>query len=176
MSLSQGNVQTAKVQDHSHMNKLIRQSKRDSNFTIWILAIPMQHVAFGSFSDASCGIRADGSSQGGQLHFVCDASLFDDHNARMSLVDWKSWSLKRVCRSSLSAESQAAADTADTLNFVRLFAADFMMWQGVDLRITNEVLRIIPKSIMVTDCKSLYDALARSESQGLDLFRKSGPL
>ena len=47
-----------------------------------------------------------------------------------------------------------------------------MMWKGIDLRKADEVLNIIPKSIMVTDCKSLYDALARSVSQGLGLAEK----
>ena len=93
-------------------------------------------------------------------------------NSPMSLMDWKSWALKRVCRSSLSAESQAAADTVDTLNFVRLFAADFLLAPGVDLRKTDKILTLVPESIIVTDRKSLYDALARSESQGLGLAEK----
>ena len=90
----------------------------------------------------------------------------------MGLMDWKSWSLKRICRSSLSAESQSAADTVDTLNFVRLFAADCIFAPGVDLRKTDTALKLLPESIVVTDCKSLYDALARSESQGLGLQEK----
>ena len=58
------------------------------------------------------------------------------------------------------------------LNFIRLFAADFLLAPGVDLRQTDKVLQTIPEAIMVTDCKSLYDALARSESQGLGLSEK----
>ena len=91
----------------------------------------------------------------------------------MSLLDWKSWALKRVCRSSLSAESQAAADTVDVLNFIRLFAADFLLMQGVDLRKTDEILALLSQPIMVTDCKRFHDALARSEHQGLGLSEKS---
>ena len=90
----------------------------------------------------------------------------------MNLIDWKSWVLKRVCRSSLSVGSQAASDTVDYLNFVRLFAAVFLFNVGVDLPQTDKILSMLPTSIMVTDCKSLYDALARSESQGLGLSGK----
>ena len=54
----------------------------------------------------------------------------------------------------------------------RLFAADLLEPIGVDLRKTDQVLAMLPTSIMVTDCKSLYDALARSESQGLGLSEK----
>ena len=42
----------------------------------------------------------------------------------------------------------------------------------MDLRKTDQVRSLIPKGIMVPDCKSLYDALARSESQGLGLSEK----
>ena len=87
-------------------------------------------------------------------------------------MDWKSWALKRACRSSLSAESQASAGTVDTLNYIRLLATDFLMAAGMDLRQTDKLLSLVPKSIMITDCKSLYDALARSESQGLGLAEK----
>ena len=142
---------TAKVQDHQHMNKLIRQAKRDADYSLWIHAIPMNRLAFGSFSDASWGISPDGSSQGGMLIFASDSGLFQGQTANLSLMDWKSWALKRKCRSSLSAESQAAADTIDVLNFVRLFAADLLVPIGVDLRRTDEILSMLPSSILVTD-------------------------
>ena len=46
------------------------------------------------------------------------------------------------------------------------------MWKGIDLRKADEFLQLIPKAIMVADCESFYDALARSESQGLGLSEK----
>ena len=46
------------------------------------------------------------------------------------------------------------------------------MHDGCDLRKADTVLSMLPEAIMVTDCKSLYDALARSESQGLGLSEK----
>ena len=46
------------------------------------------------------------------------------------------------------------------------------MPKGVHLRKVDVALSIIPRSILVTDCKSLFDALARSESQGLGLAEK----
>ena len=40
---------------------------------------------------------------------------------KYNLIDWSSWKLARVARSSLSAESQATAEAADALLFTCLF-------------------------------------------------------
>eukprot|EP00974_Lingulodinium_polyedra_P083683 8102514-Lingulodinium_polyedra.AAC.1 len=46
------------------------------------------------------------------------------------MIDWKSWKLKRVCRSSLSVECQAMVESLDSLNFVRFFCGS---WLGAAL-------------------------------------------
>ena len=88
----------------------------------------------------------------------------------LGIIEWKSWKLTRKCRSSLSAESQAMADSVDMLNFCRLFFADFLHPQGIDLRRPDEVLKLLPEAIAITDCKSLYGALEKNESLGLGLI------
>ena len=40
------------------------------------------------------------------------------------------------------------------------------------MRRPDEVLRLLPKSCAITDCKSLYDALEKNESLGLGLSEK----
>ena len=80
----------------------------------------------------------------------------------MGVIEWKSWKLTRKCRSSLAAESQAMADSADMLNFVRLFFAYCLQPVGIDLRRPDEVLKLLPESCTITDCKRLYDALERT--------------
>ena len=65
------------------------------------------------------------------------------------------------------------ADSVDMLNFVRLFFADFLLPEGIDLRRPDEVLRPQPESYTVTGCKSLYDALEKNESLERD-FQKNG--
>ena len=65
------------------------------------------------------------------------------------------------------------ADAVDALNFARLFFADFLLHQGIDLRRVGEVLeKYVPQAQVITDCKSLYDALERSESLTLGLAEK----
>ena len=88
--------------------------------------------------------------------------LHKGEEAPIGIIDWKSWKLTRKCRSSLSAESQAMADSVDMLNFVRLFFADLIHAKGVDLRRPDEILQLLPESYAITDCKSLYDALEKA--------------
>ena len=87
-------------------------------------------------------------------------------------MDWKSWKVKRKVRSSLAAESQALADAVDNLNYMRLFFAECIVDYTLDLRQADRVLSTLPKAHVITDCKSLYDALEKSESAGLGLQEK----
>ena len=62
-------------------------------------------------------------------------ALHKGQEAPVGVIDWKSWNLTRKCCSSLSAESQAMADSVDMLNFVRLFIfiAGWLHPTGIDL-------------------------------------------
>ena len=95
-----------------------------------------------------------------------------EKEASISIMDWKSWNLKRKVRSSLAAESQALADAVDSLNYLRLFLAECLVADSIDLRQADRVLSMLPNAHVITDCKSLYDALGKSESAGLGLSEK----
>ena len=71
-----------------------------------------------ALSDAAWGTREDGSSQGGYLILAVPPKMFDGESAEYAFLDWKSWKLDRVSRSSLNAETQAAAPAVDVLSFV----------------------------------------------------------
>ena len=132
----------------------------------------MDQLNFGIFSDAAWGVRPDGSSQGGYLIYATSHALHKGQEAPVGVIEWNSWKLSRKCRSSLSAESQAMADSVDMLNFVRLLFADCLHKDGIYLCRPDEVLRLLPESCAITDCKSLFDALEKSESLGLGLSEK----
>ena len=61
------------------------------------------------------------------------------------------------------------ADSVDMLNFVRLFFADLIQKESIDLRRPDEAFKLLPESAAITDCKSSHDALEKSESRGLGL-------
>ena len=88
----------------------------------------------GTFTDAAWAVRPDGSSQGGYPLSCADKDLLDGKEASVSIMDWKSWKLKRKVRSSLAAESQALADAVDNLNYLRLFLAECLISDIIDLR------------------------------------------
>ena len=172
VSLSASETANPTVASLQKANKLIRQAQRDDTLPIHIHATPMDQLNFGVFSDAAWAVRPDGSSQGGYLVYATSHALHRGEENPLGIIDWKSWKLTRKCRSSLAAESQATADSVDILNFCRLFFADFLHPEGVDLRRPDEVYQLLPEAIAITDCKSLYDALEKNESLGLGLSEK----
>ena len=125
-------------------------------------------VTFVAFSDASFGCRTDLSSQGGFIllmvnHTVADSSAGASIQGHYNVIDWRSWKLARVARSTLSAESQAASEAADAM----LFASTFWNllwkpWLPLD-SLTTARCQHNPK--LVIDAKALYDLLARPQVQ-----------
>ena len=51
-------------------------------------------------------------------------------------------------------------------------SADLTHAEGIDLRRPDEVCKLLPEAVAITDCKSLYDALEKNESLGLGLSEK----
>ena len=66
-----------------------------------------------AFNDDGRASRSDGGSQSGYVITACHIDLTTGKEATVSLVDWKSWRLKRVGSSSLSAECKSMAETLD---------------------------------------------------------------
>ena len=65
------------------------------------------------------------------------------------------------------------ADSVDMINFVRLFFADCLHLDGIDLRRPDEILKLLPEACDITDCKSLYDALETERIIGARTIRKA---
>ena len=142
VSLSASETANPTIESLQTANKIIRQAQRDDALPIHIHAIPLDQLNFGVFSDAAWGVRPDGSSQGGYLVYASSHALHKGEEAPVGIIEWKSWKLSRKCRSSLSAESQAMADSIDILNFIRLLFADCLHPEGIDLRQPDRVLQL----------------------------------
>ena len=86
-------------------------------------------------------------------------------------MDWKSYKCKRVVRSSLVGETQANVETLDMLEFITVFYALFLdPWKS--LSDAESIFEKRHKSPVITDAKSLYDALERSESSTRNLTER----
>ena len=92
--------------------------------------------------------------------------------APMCLADWESWTLKRICRSSLATEAQSRSDVLDALEFELLFLLEVKSSSG--LGTADFVDRALQQSLVffVTDFKCLYDELERIETSGLNSTEK----
>ena len=93
-----------------------------------------------SYCDASYGNLPDGSSQGGYIIFLAD------ERGSVSPICWSSRKLRRVCRSTVAAETMAMLD-----------AIDACIWLS---HIISEVVDCDMGSIKVTtDNMSLYESV-----------------
>ena len=120
-------------------------------------------MTFVAFSDASFACRNDLSSQGGFLLLMVNKDVANGEEGHYNVIDWRSWKLARVARSTLSAESQAASEAADALLFTNTFwSLLWRPWQPLD-RVETARLAHSPK--LVVDAKALYDMLIRTEVQ-----------
>ena len=105
--------------------------------------------------DASHAAREDHTSQQGHLAILVVEEVFEQETP-YHVVDWRSYKLPRVARSSLSAEAQAAGGASDSPEYIcRFWSIIFDPRPKLRERL-QESSPLRPT--MVTDAKALYDA------------------
>ena len=117
-------------------------------------------------SDASWGIRREGHSQGGYLLMLATKEILDGQATNYIILDWQSFRLPRVSRSSLNAESQ----------HVLLRWTVWNMIQGclnADYTLQSPGKWVINKPALVVDAKALYDSI-RAEVPQLSGDKRTG--
>ena len=173
ISILQASSSSPAIQDLLTANKVLRYAKevvQSFALTLRKHGSCLEELRFGAYTDASWSVRPDGSSQGGYLIFAASESeLMSEKPIALTIIDWQSRKLTRMCRSSLSAEPQAASAAVDELERLKVFAAA-MVNPLIDISI-NETMAMFGESPLITDAKSLYDA-AQSVSSGLRLSEK----
>ena len=169
ISLMAGQVSGGTVSTLEEANKALRFAKYNADISLEYrhLGAP-EDTAFVAFSDASFASRSDLSSQGGFILLmvhkdVANGAPGQGISGHYNVLDWRSWKLARVCRSTLAAESQAASEAADSLLFTTTFWN--LIWKPWlpldDLR----TARSPTKPRLIIDAKALYDLLARPQIQ-----------
>ena len=94
--------------------------------------------------------------------------VMSDRSFELTVIDWASRRLTRVYCSSLSAETQAAANAVDDLEWARA-VWHLILWPfGNPL---NEFAEDGAETFAITDAKSLYDA-SSSMNSGLKLSER----
>ena len=142
------------VQDLLKLNKVIRAAKVIES-KIKIRSIPVEHLRFMGVHDAAHANLEGGASQQGHLVLAVRASI-TNCRVPVSVLSWQSKKIKRVVRSSLAAETCSMSTCQEHLDWMRT------MWEQMtrgDFVLENyEQFLTARPSILVTDCKSLYDA------------------
>ena len=159
-SLLQAAVSNPTVMDLNEANKGLRFLKDvGKEFKMKIHRRgELKDLRFGVYADAAWAVRPDSTSQGGYLIFLAAQDELDEGRAmKISLVDWSSKKLSRVCRSSLSAEAQSAAAAIDALEWTKLFWT-LMIWPNADYS-QDAMLEKSGESPVLTDAKALYDSV-----------------
>ena len=159
-----GQVTTATTNTLKEANKILRFAKQHSDASLQFQKLGERaDVTFTAYCDAAFACRHDNTSQGGYLILMTHKSIKDGAAVPYCLVDWRSWKLPRVARSSLSAEAQAASETADAMMY------NITFWQLIwhpTLAIDDMTACQLPhKPCIVTDAKALYDLLTKQELQ-----------
>ena len=131
------------VQDWLKLDKVIRAAKVIES-KIKIRSIPVEHLRFMGVHDAAHANLEGGASQQGHLILAVHASI-TNCRVPVSVLRWQSKKIKRVVLSSLAAETCSMATCQEHLHWIRT------MWEQMTL---SDFV-----SILVTDCKSLYDAI-----------------
>ena len=123
---------------------------------ITIRSIPVEHHRFMGVHDAAHANLDGGASQQGHLILAVHASIA---NCRvlLSVLSWQSKKIKRVVRSSLGAETCSMSTCQEHLDWIRTMSEQ-MTRSDLVLENYEQFLTARP-SILVTDCKSLYDAI-----------------
>ena len=143
------------VQDLLRLNKVIRTAKVIES-KIKVRGIPVEHLRFLGVHDAAHANLEAGASQQGHLILAVHASI-TSCRVPVSVLSWQSKKIKRVVRSSLAAEASSMSTCQEHLDWMRTMS-DQMTRSEFALENYEQFLKARP-SMLVTDCKSSYDAI-----------------
>ena len=143
------------------LNKALRFGKSSADLKLMMRPVcnGWDNMCLLCFSDAAVQVRADATSQGGFVICLTSTDVLQGKSVPYSVIAWRSHKLTRVCRSSLSAESQACATALDELLMMKTMLA-LLRDPNADPR-DHKVSADICESAIVIDAKGLYDALQK---------------
>ena len=78
----------------------------------------LEDVRLTCMFDAALGVQHDQSSQGGFAILLTNKSAYEGVEPPYRVLEWRSFKLPQIARSSLSAEAQSAATAVDGAEFV----------------------------------------------------------
>ncbi len=151
-------------------NKVLREAQEFAHVKICFRHIPVSEVSHVSFGDASFASPKQLSSHQGTIICATNQKLNENEQAPISPLTWTSKKIARVVRSTLSAEAFSMSRSVDQLGWMRLLWGVIVI-PSFDWRNPVVGLKQLPVSIIVTDCKSLYDLVTRLAMPSCEEYR-----
>jgi hypothetical protein len=177
VSALQSELRAPNVGSLLRANALITAARATSEFELTFRPIDLATAGLVVVTDAALGnVNAEGSnlepptkklhSQAGHLILIGDRDLCAGKTGTFNVLDFRSYRLARICRSSFAAETYALEEGVDQCEVIR---GQFAEMLGVDIsqcRKTPEVLQRVPV-VAVTDAKDTHDkALSDTSTHG----------
>ena len=171
-SLISGQQKTNKLRAIIEANQLLKFAKQNLDLRLRYEPLNVQSLddirLFFMF-DAAHGVREDHTSQGGYIAFFATDEIFQGE-IHFHIIDWRSFKLPRVARSSLSAEAQACGQSSDMAEYVARFWS-CMLRPTQNLRDhLDETSTLQP--CLITDAKALYDSYHKESLAGASTVDK----
>jgi hypothetical protein len=124
-------------------------------------------MVFLNWGDASHKNRPNFHSTGGVVIGISTPRILEGYETQVSLLNWKSWKLKRVAAGSNGSEAQAIAEAEDCGWQARLLWA---MSYGTELKRNNaDELTSMCLSFLIMDSRGCYDSLTITETPGMSM-------
>ena len=139
---------------------MLSEAKTTGSTSITIRPIPLKEITFASFGDASFASASQLKAQQGLFIMACTQRLAQNESTDFSPVSWNSKQIGRVVRSTLSAEAYAMSSSLDKLNWIRCLWG-FAIDKTFEWQCPERALRTLPKALLITDCRSLYDLVTK---------------
>ena len=172
-SLISGSMSAGLVKSIVDANKLLRFCKENADVGARYEPLgAVDQLRLVCMFDAAFGVRRDASSQGGYMIMLVPQDTFNGEEKPYHLIDWKSSKLPRIARSSLGAESQAAGQAVDAVDFCSRFW-EHLLKPNLGLRYLLEEPSTL-KPVMITDAKALYDSYHREGIGGNVTDKRTG--
>ena len=125
--------------------------------------LDMDQCLVGCFSDASWGNRSDGSSQAGYIHCLMGPDALKDRETPLAILAWSSHKIRRVCRSTLSAEAQGLCIGVEGADYIKVLLAECRN-REFSLPNYRQALKDV-KGVAIIDARSVYDYVQRDSGK-----------
>eukprot|EP00435_Cladocopium_sp_Y103_P048172 s436_g14.t1 len=153
-------IPNAKVSDLLEANRVLKEAKEFSHTSLFVRPLQFRDLTFASFGDASFASESNLRAQQGLFVMACTKDLAENKPSDFSPIAWSTKQIGRVVRSTLSAEAFAMSTSIDKLNWIRtmwgVIQSPSFRWQEPETS-----LKSLPKALLITDCKSLYDLMTK---------------